>query len=189
MTKNTDRVIKVYTDAGFDITNHSFKSVGKNQVRATIRTTSRIHKDHLYTINLFCDPLKRAGLKVVRYSTKSDPMPTIIPIMSFDPVRNAEIQQQRDEYRAKLKGALSILVELPEEKIVRRVQINAEKLSKRLYCSTCYGTGSVLCMDCLYTHPDTCETCKSTASVECWYCFGNGYFGINQKYMYRGLRK
>lgn len=132
MTTNTDRIIKVYTDAGFDLTHHSFKSVGKNQVRVTIRTRDRIKSDHAYTINLFCNPLKRAGFKVVRYSTKSDPMPTIIPIMSFDPVHNAEIQQQREEYRTKLKGTLSILVELPEDNTESRI---ADLESERSHCA------------------------------------------------------
>lgn len=115
MTKNTERVIKAYTDAGFNLDGHSFKSIGKNQVRATIRTVSRIHKTSKYTIDLFCDPLIRAGFKVVRYSTKSDPMPTIIPIYSFDPVRNAEIQDQLIANSSRLKGTLSILIDLPED--------------------------------------------------------------------------
>lgn len=110
---NVDRVIKVYTDAGFNLQNHSFKAVGKNQVRATIRTLSRIHKDSRYTINLFCGPLIRAGFKVVRYTTKSDPMPNIIPVWSPDPVRNAEIQDRIIADSLRTKGMLSILIELP----------------------------------------------------------------------------
>lgn len=116
MTKNTERVIKVYTDAGFNLEHHSFKSVGTNQVRATIRTYSRINKDSKYTIDLFCDPLIRAGFEIVRCTTKSDPIPSIIPIANLiDPVRDAEIQEQMINNSRSLKGTLSILIELPEE--------------------------------------------------------------------------
>lgn len=85
--KNVDRVKAVLVAAGFVIETHTFKNERKNKVRCTFRTFSRIHPDSTYMINLFCAPLKRAGFTIVRYSTRSLPMPTIIPVYSFDPVQ------------------------------------------------------------------------------------------------------
>lgn len=140
---NVDRVIKVYTDAGFNLDHHSFKNVGKNQVRATIRTYARINKHSKYTIDLFCDPLIRAGFKVVRYSTKSDPVPSIIPVWSPDPVRNQEIQDQL--CATKLRGTLSILIELPEDIPVLSIKDQYIKAYSIVRCVGDFATYNTLC--------------------------------------------
>jgi hypothetical protein len=116
MMNNIDRVKQVYINSGFNLDGHLFKNDKiKNRVRVTIRTHNRISKNDKYTIDLFCNPLINAGFKIVSYNVKSEHMPTIIPIYSFNPIRNEEIGRELMINSLKRKGTLSILVELGEE--------------------------------------------------------------------------
>lgn len=190
MNKNVEYVRKIYIDAGFNLTNHSFKAVGENQVRVTIRTTSRIHSDSRYTINLFCDPLYNAGLTIVKYTTKAAPKRTHIPICNIlDPVDNARIQKENDDYSRSLKGTLSILVEIPgtlvdkfslisidSDPIIHRVLINLLD-ALRWELDTLHTNTPRLMNDCLEWAREASKPIWGNSRYEVWIFYsGMKYF-------------